>query len=1072
MRLFTALLLPVLAASTTKPDFASLEAQMRDQRTLNGWDILVSYDKPTLQKIVQQQISTSNNTLTIPAFNTTDRNPFTDTVSAIWTVNLKFGSPKLVITNSGFALNFPLRGKFARGDQNSTGKAPGQPIPSGLSLQVASEFYSTTGTMKNKKFVSDGNATQTAAGTTVVIVDANGNSTNLVCMAFQGNALNVLGDAPKAQRTSLRRLVLSQLNDHFKRGKFQYCFGGVENAISSANTKRSSVQYVPQAFALSASDDAFHIWIAVEDGPHDGQHPTSPDDLSFQPGDDPTSPIPAGYSSSVILSHDLIVKSYLLPGLGGQISGINEEPQYSLGGLAFTGHPASGSVSIDGQDVRDLHVRSNSFNLIDGTVSISLGSGVASTKAGAQASAKLEYVAPMVPVYFEYDGSWFVAGGSATAQTYFKLNGEGGWSLSRNGSLTFSIASNFKWTQTSYHIVDKTYQYTGPGDNSYFQLRSPGIPESMKFNLPTLDYSLTNNILFPGKFAFVAGTELAQPFDLIIPGNIGIAAAKTDKKISKRSPPVSVRGRAAAADTDAVALAKQYVDQLTTKAMKKGDLARSMLTPNTNASTTMYDAILQGHGFAQLDPLTVMSLAPVVKGSALDKLLSRITELGAVAQNSTTAPVMNNSTTGPDRPLTTDSGVYSPILTGTYRVSKPATLAGRTLSYEGVNRIITFNNYSVTAQRDDSTSLPSFAWTNPTQDKRYNITFTTDLNPATNEIRNRFNGTVRNLVTNIDSVFNGTQAVFSTTALGDPESWQVATYSLVGVTATGVTGGLIYVIYEIRAEKKKEELAKQAAADKEARQAAAEEAASALLGIVRNSKAGDKRDKALNKKAEQVTFDQLDDNNGLSLIVNDQEFKDMVRKAAKDGVDLGMKNLGSVNDRKIVRDLSGSWGDNSKFESGPGLRVQNDALAYVKAKVSEYISQRIGPSEREVIDRMRDFGLSDGFDKIVSQYADKFAADPKLQPLLEGGVSTRFINQNLDLLKSKATTSAAKASIATETLSKARAAAQNKLLDITQLQKEAGNANLNAEERQNYKDKIEKKYAELKELQDNAQASG
>ncbi|GAM91215.1 hypothetical protein ANO11243_092620 [Dothideomycetidae sp. 11243] len=631
------------------------------------------------------------------------------------------------------------------------------------------------------------------------------------------------------------------------------------------------------------------------------------------------------------------------------------------------------------------------FDVGGGVWTTTFDAGVVSFSGGAAAQTRYTSPEAMIPFRHWLESQGMYVHGQVGAT--YRYDGDGGWRLDGDGQMSFHIR------RTSYWNIE--YRHPGGWDTpqGWDPSWPPMVAESLStINLRPLDFSLTHNLLFPGAFTFSPGGELAQPYDLVLVGNIKASAHRRShaRSVALNDAATGARSlvRRDGSYTDAqLYLAKEFIDQLNTPKITFGDLANAMIHPNTSLGASMYEPILAAHNFSSLSIGALTSLMAVPQNSSLAGILGRMDALDSRRSASQQAA----------------SVVYAPVLSGKYDIDQPASVADKQLIFDGQRAIVTFNGTTALARRDGAASLPFWTWTDRAHGKAFNITFATDLDPNDKKsVRSYFAGTVTTIASGDVEDFTGTQGgldltdVAKTTDTGGISTDLIISYTSLGIDIAALGFTIAFGVYSHKADNKLRKEIREHARGPAVVELKAQ-AAEAHGLVAQAAAAAAEQDRALQGEANRRSAEIFENHFSADNMARNPLFVRAIERAAEQGV---QDNLPADNaDRAQVERLQHFDGADGIFLDGPGLRVQEEAKEHVRRKIARYFEDHASP---EIARGLRDPALLAGVlqfklyeDGKFEVHARRFVAGVQMSKFIKAQIGTEFLKVNLDNLERK-----------------------------------------------------------------------
>ncbi|KAG7420974.1 hypothetical protein Forpe1208_v000090 [Fusarium oxysporum f. sp. rapae] len=539
--------------------FKKLVQEMIGKDTLNGWDMVVSYNESKLNELLQKRAESMKGHSDIDPFPIKiQSNPFDPNSVNEYMVELKLSHPKMRFTegtDAALELTFQLSGKFT--DEKTKVSRDLEP---GLMLKTSSSLVVVQGTTSggledltptpDKKPLSAKQVSLLEPGTV-----------HGVCIDLRGAKVDIVQDETGGKE-KIDPALLDSYTVHlgpYIALEFKHSLG-LRYLIAGMNTTQpdTSINLRPTSFCFSSvggKSPALLMWIGVSGGRDDGNPGSA--SVSFHPESFDRSPIPEESSSSVVLSHDLMASHFIK----GMVFELKCPPMKTSNNENVLKVPAydQNSRHVDGVDI---DVSATSAKLVLRSPNEVRGSGVPiqsyeedfeknalevlfkddRLQNGNHKSkdAILTWISPKQTLKWKYTG-WTkgahptIKEDEGTDYLDCSFASSGVWSLGATNSNQLTIS----WeTDKSFYTHIKPTKETSfldwinlkhPGDiPQQYKDFQPTLPEKFKMDFRPLNYFLATNLLFPGSQTFIsddpgkttAAKGLAVPRDTILTGSI------------------------------------------------------------------------------------------------------------------------------------------------------------------------------------------------------------------------------------------------------------------------------------------------------------------------------------------------------------------------------------------------------------------------------------------------------------------------------------------------------------------------------------------------------------------------
>lgn len=497
----------VTNASIDTPTLQKLVDTMNGHDSTNQWDIVCSYSVAQLNHFLQLQYD-ANKLAKEVKLSTLRNDPFTGDKFHI-DYDIHFASPALsfISGRSGFAkLKMEIREGSSYTIRESKKKTD---IPAGK--------YSIASIVPLASIAGD---TGTITGAEHIIEFSDGKKQEqhiiLHMKNIDGATFQIVPTPDPKDKDPLETYFLPVLANYFKTEIQE-----IDYALTSVNNEKQSGKVVltPKSFVFASagtnSGGALSLYIQTEGS----KNPPGNPNPSFQPGGMQITPIPTGYTASVILSSDLISNYYLRSQLktkGYTISFINASEGLlanlvagtsviadgDSGHFAFGNHDYKGlSIPIDNHHPVQFRIsNSNIFITWEGRTKSEWSEVTAQTGGGRWGSVHIEISLSKGPLAFvSLDDHSFQLLDLMITSSDFSVK------VSK-GSCSF------------LERLDRCVESYPPYYKKDMTLKMPDI----NLKLEGLDFFLTTNLLSPGKKIIKVDTKagLKTPRDFLLVGEI------------------------------------------------------------------------------------------------------------------------------------------------------------------------------------------------------------------------------------------------------------------------------------------------------------------------------------------------------------------------------------------------------------------------------------------------------------------------------------------------------------------------------------------------------------------------
>ncbi|KAK0651241.1 hypothetical protein B0T16DRAFT_453736 [Cercophora newfieldiana] len=546
-------------------EYNDLESSMRNQSTLEGYDVMVAYSETQLNSMLKAATDADNSVINVPEFQTQvaidDDEPMrTYNIDLVLTKpNFAFAGPA---SSTSAVLSFDLGGSYkVKKEDGSLG--PSHAIGPGLTLAIGAALSTVTGSVHpdnpTSRFVP-ASPPKNAGGDSAA--------------ALTGDSANKL--------TFLKTLVKAGIEDYMQKLPWCYYLAIVNNS-SPGGEAGAKYKLTPTSLGFSISagnnesdpakriDDALCMWITVAGGSQQavlspGQQCTA----NFSIQNRPVMPIPINHgSTAVVIFSNSLMRSLLFekPLTDANCSSITFDPLSSenTSSIKAKFNLPSQKIHKDGVSMHEYHsatMTSHSttrkvdpidfdMNAYQATLTVNPGLCVSGTPIGS-----IEWSTDTLKISWESDDDSTSGAGrgvtthsddhSGTTDLVFKTEMHGMW-VSEGGKGANLL--DFVWTRPSTFTVTATaeqkdlswwqrlwssWENTVPSDLANITVNLPALqpPET------SINYLLTTNILLPGKHVFVPDPLVAAskddqkgisiPFDVLLSGTL-VTQLQTDQ---------------------------------------------------------------------------------------------------------------------------------------------------------------------------------------------------------------------------------------------------------------------------------------------------------------------------------------------------------------------------------------------------------------------------------------------------------------------------------------------------------------------------------------------------------------
>ncbi|KAL6718462.1 hypothetical protein ACLMJK_004553 [Lecanora helva] len=539
-----------------------LVSAMSGKDTLNGWDVLVSYDEAQINNLLSIRAD-SVTALSNLQFSTQEKIPFTKppkTMNIVW--NLKLGKPKLFFLGSQgrVRLTFSLTGsrKPEVGDLWE--------IDPGFNVQLETQLLNVSGNLSDTSspatadFVPVTDAAKSAtSANAVTLMPPDAGAAKAVCLNLvDDNILTEIVSTSKPPTPLPDELLLIQtkLKEYIRNAAgLKYYIAGLSNSYAST---AGSDLLKPKAFCFTCIPGnpekkipgSLCMWISVEGGSDNGARASGQTSVTFHPGDKDLQSIPKGSTASVIFSHKLMTK-YIIAAMTAKniYNDFSISSQTGQAGLEIKGK-CKWKIQKDFSAFRkngkfkaplgfEYEFYSDiSFNMHDEDTTFSFGNQnnyrEISIKylSGVQNLSWYNQVMTVSPTPPQFK----------TTSLKFSHGGSAKWIDDRTQGtktpnllkLQFSLPSKFEIKDKSSTEKILFWDKNNAQPPDQYKDIDISLPP-IDFNLRALDYFLTTNLVLPGAQLFIADEpsgKAGQDYGLFMPRDV-ILTGKVAKDLVK-----------------------------------------------------------------------------------------------------------------------------------------------------------------------------------------------------------------------------------------------------------------------------------------------------------------------------------------------------------------------------------------------------------------------------------------------------------------------------------------------------------------------------------------------------------
>ncbi|HLM66195.1 MAG TPA: hypothetical protein VK358_01650 [Longimicrobium sp.] len=495
-------------------ELAELLALMNNNPSTNKWDVVCSYTLDSINAYLQaeQQASPLPSTLTLK----TSLSFFGQTYPL--TYDLVLGTPLLSFSaaQSGVAtLTIPI-------EPSSTWSAPTAPVtsgqvPTGLSVQITTPLGAVTGAEMQTPLPSQ----------TQITFEGTGSQSYQIVLDFATGLngttakISIVPPPPPDAQDVWDTTLLPALTTYLSELRNVYYVLG---AVSDTPPPAGTLALTPKSFAFDtwASADGMSGVLSIFIQTHESNNPPGAAGAPFEPGNgNVVSPVPSGYTASLILSNQLIkqfITNQLTRGSDPQWDSVTFEQPANRGLMATLSSPQPifsnasnndgwwGSYNYDGVETT-FDKNPVQLTIADGNLSVcwpnpvTLSSGWTQTVVGAP---NPTYGTVYVTISLNSTPTPFA---SDTDTSLIAAN----FTLSASDFTYTTSAKGCKWYSTGCAEYIPSYY-----DQITFSVPSIGI------SLPDLNYFATTNVLSPGQtvISINSQTGVQTPCDFLLLGNV------------------------------------------------------------------------------------------------------------------------------------------------------------------------------------------------------------------------------------------------------------------------------------------------------------------------------------------------------------------------------------------------------------------------------------------------------------------------------------------------------------------------------------------------------------------------
>ncbi|NTU73693.1 hypothetical protein HGB07_06035 [Candidatus Roizmanbacteria bacterium] len=313
------------------PTHDALVQAMQGLPSTNKWDIVCSYTIDQLNLFLKDQYEADKLAKKIPQLKFDTDLPYIG--AATMTVDLVFSEPILTFI-LGDSQNAVISMLITDGTFSITPKDTQFPTRAG---SIKPKTYNLVATIPIKAITGN---TITPQGQ-VIIFKKDEVADSSIYLHFSSAETSYRFDPPpEGENDSYLKFTLTELTTYFKTKVKE-----VDYALARINNRQPTSGlniFTPQSFVFSVMGDndcgvlSLYIQTVESNNPPGNTQP------SFQPGDKSILPIPSTYTASIIISYDLIVKSFLIPQI--KAAGFDVTITPAISGISGTLNLAKGFI--------------------------------------------------------------------------------------------------------------------------------------------------------------------------------------------------------------------------------------------------------------------------------------------------------------------------------------------------------------------------------------------------------------------------------------------------------------------------------------------------------------------------------------------------------------------------------------------------------------------------------------------------------------------------------------------------------------------------------------------------------
>ncbi|RXS80452.1 hypothetical protein EST92_17560 [Streptomyces sp. TM32] len=292
----------------TQKTLTELVSAMNGQPTANEWDIVVSYSEGQLNDFLKKRYE-QGELVELVSISTTGTNPITgDDFRIDYTVNFQTPTMNFILGRADVVrLTMPIGAgsRYAVTPAGAEKPSRSAEIPDGYSVVAIVPLAALSGDAGD--VVDQGN---------VVRFEHGGPSTRHVVLHFRNDSKGTVfqvqpppGQGPPGD--ILTTYFLPKLSEYFQNevAEVAYVLAGVDNSQPSKDAKL----FTPKSFAFASTGEEGAGCLSLFIQTAESGNPAGNAAPSFQPGGRQMSPVPTGYTASIILSHDLVTNAFFKP---------------------------------------------------------------------------------------------------------------------------------------------------------------------------------------------------------------------------------------------------------------------------------------------------------------------------------------------------------------------------------------------------------------------------------------------------------------------------------------------------------------------------------------------------------------------------------------------------------------------------------------------------------------------------------------------------------------------------------------------------------------------------------------